>query len=70
MPHTTEDHAGPRLLERLEIARFDHDPERSGGAHDASCRPVETRAVYTVDGTVVSDPEHIARLETALAREE
>jgi hypothetical protein len=57
-------------LERLEIARFDHDPERSDGAHDASCRPVETCAVYTLDGAVVSELEHVARLETARAREE
>ena len=70
MPRTTDEHARPRLFERLEIARFDHDAERSDGAHDASCRPVETCAVYTLDGAVVSEPEHIARLEAALAKEE
>jgi len=70
MPRTTDEHAQPRLLERLEIAQFDHDPERPDGVHDASCRPVETCAVYTLDGAVISEPEHTARLEAALAKED
>ncbi|MCC6381818.1 MAG: hypothetical protein IT304_04875 [Dehalococcoidia bacterium] len=70
MPRTTDDRARSRLLERLEVARFDHDPERPDGRHDAECAPTEGVAVYTLDGEPVSDPDRFAEFEAALAEED